>query len=115
MFYFCICVLSLLALIGIIQICRGIVQVITNSRDDKEIILIEPVFDHQEDAEYKLRSAAKKVMWMGRFAPDRVLCLDCNLDNETRKLCRLVCNDYPFMSLCSKEEVFDKIETMINS
>jgi hypothetical protein len=54
-------------------------------------------------------------MWMGRFAPDRVLCLDCNLDNETRKLCRLVCNDYPFMSLCSKEEVFDKIETMINS
>lgn len=113
MFYFSICVLSLFALIGVIQVCRGIVQAVTRSHDEREIILIEPIRKKQEDAEFQLRNAARKVMWMGRFAPDRVICLDCNMDSETRKLCKLVCSEYPFMQLCSKDEVYDRIEKLV--
>ena len=112
MYYFSICVLTLFALIGVMNICRGIAQALNHPRDDREIILIEPIREKQEDAEFRLRSAARKVMWMGRFAPDRVICLDCGMDGETRKLCGLVCNEYPFMELCGKEEVLSRIEAL---
>lgn len=113
MIYFCICILAFFAIIGICEFCRGIVQGITKSKDDKEIILIEPIFQKQEDAEYLLRSAAQKVMWMGRFAPDRVICLDCNMDKETKRLCQMVCNEYPFMELYTKDEMLKRIDSLI--
>ncbi|MBQ5398066.1 MAG: hypothetical protein IIU14_01370 [Ruminococcus sp.] len=112
MFYFSICVLSLFALIGVLQVCRGIAQALTRSKNDSEIILIEPIRKKQEDAELLLRSAAGKVMWMGRFAPDRVVCLDCDMDSETKRVCRLVCDEYPFMELCTKSEILERIERM---
>ncbi|MBQ4238907.1 MAG: hypothetical protein II698_06330 [Ruminococcus sp.] len=113
MYYFCIAVLAVFAVIGVTQVCRGIVQAVSRSRDESEIILIEPIRKNQEDAEFTLRSAARKVMWMGRFAPDRVICLDCNMDSETKKLCSLVCSEYPFMQLCSKEEVHSRIDNLL--
>lgn len=110
MVYFSLIVLILFAIIGVCQVCRGIVQALSRSHDKKEIILIKPISANQENAEYMLRNAAWKVMWMGRFAPDRVICLDCDMDNETKKMCRLVCNEYPFMNMCTKKEMLERIE-----
>lgn len=112
MVYFSLCVLIFFALIGIIQIIRGIIQATVRSKDDKEIILIEPICKHQENAEYLLRCAAWKVMWMGRFAPDKVICLDCNMDKETKRMCRLVCSEYPFMEIYTKEEMHRRIDSI---
>lgn len=112
MVYFSLCVLIFFALIGLFQVCRGIVQALSKSKDDKEIILIEPICKHQENAEYLLRNAAWKVMWMGRFAPDKVICLDCNMDNETKEVCKLVCRDYPFMDIYTKEQMHERIESL---
>jgi hypothetical protein len=112
MVYFSLCVLIFFALIGLFQVCRGIVQALSKSKDDKEIILIEPICKNQENAEYLLRNAAWKVMWMGRFAPDKVICLDCNMDNETKKVCKLVCRDYPFMDIYTKEQMHERIESL---
>lgn len=112
MVYFSLCVLIFFALIGLFHVCRGIVQALSKSQDDKEIILIEPICKHQENAEYLLRNAAWKVMWMGRFAPDKVICLDCNMDNETKKVCKLVCRDYPFMDIYTKEQMHERIESL---
>ena len=112
MVYFSLCVLIFFALIGLFHVCRGIVQALSKSKDDKEIILMEPICKHQENAEYLLRNAAWKVMWMGRFAPDKVICLDCNMDNETKKVCKLVCRDYPFMDIYTKEQMHERIESL---
>lgn len=112
MVYFSLIVLILLAIIGVCQICRGIVQALSRCRDDREIILIEPICKNQENAELLLRNAAWKVMWMGRFSPDKVICLDCNMDRETKKLCRLICSEYPFMEIYTREELHKRIDSL---
>ncbi|MGN0488904.1 MAG: hypothetical protein ACI4HO_06550 [Ruminococcus sp.] len=110
MIYIYICLLAFFAVIGVCESLRGLVRIFTKSKDDREIILIEPICNKQEDAEYLLRSAAQKVKWMGKNGPDRVICLDCNMDEETKKLCEMVCRDYSFMELCSKDDMFEILD-----
>lgn len=107
-------ILIFFALIGICGVCRGVARALSKPDSESEIILIEPIKQGQENAEFLLRRAAQKVLWMGRHAPDRVIALDCNMDFETRKLCKLVCGDYPFMELCSKEELKERINKIEN-
>ncbi|MBR1731476.1 MAG: hypothetical protein IJ725_03465 [Ruminococcus sp.] len=102
-------VLIFFAVIGVCGVCRGIARGLSKPLSDREIILIEPIKCGQENAEYLLRRAAQKVLWMGRHAPDRVIALDCDMDAQTRKLCSLVCGDYPFMELCTKAELQERI------
>lgn len=108
-YYLFVCFLAFFAVIGICECCSGIVRLFTKSGNDREIILIEPICQKQEDAEYLLRSAAQRVKWMGKNAPDRVICLDCNMDEETKKLCKLVCRDYPFIEMCTPDEMFEML------
>lgn len=109
MYLFGMVVLIFFAIIGVCGVCRGVARGLSKPENDREIILIEPIKNGQEDAEYLLRRAAQKILWMGRHAPDRVIALDCDMDAGTRKLCRLVCCDYPFMELCTKEELKERI------
>ncbi len=112
MVYLWIFILAFFAVIGVCEFCKGIIKTITRSKSENGIILIEPIFQKQEDAEYLLRSAAQKVKWMGKYAPDRVICLDCNMDSETRKLCEMVCREYPFIELCTREEMMDTLNIL---
>ncbi len=114
MYLFSMIILIFFALIGICGVCRGVARALSKPDSENEIILIEPIKQNQENAEYLLRRAAQKVLWMGRHAPDRVIALDCNMDCETKKLCKLVCGDYPFMELCSKEELKERINKIEN-
>ena len=109
MFLFGMIILIFFAVIGVCGVIRGIARGLSKPDSDREIILIEPIRRNQENAEYLLRRAAQKVLWMGRHAPDRVIALDCNMDDSTRKLCSLVCCDYPFMELCTKDELSERI------
>lgn len=106
-YYLCVCIFAFFSVVGICESCRSIVRFFTKSGNDKEILLIEPIYSKQEDAEYVLRSAAQRVKWMGRNGPDRVICLDCNMDEETKKLCRMVCRDFPFIEMYTHEEFFN--------
>ncbi len=108
-YYLCICILAFFAVVGICESCRSIVRFFTKSDNDREILLIEPIYQKQEDAEYILRSAAQRVKWMGKNGPDRVICIDCNMDSETRKMCEIVQRDYPFIELYTREEFFNKL------
>jgi hypothetical protein len=109
MFYVFLFILSFFAVIGFFCLLRAAVRIFSRPVEEREIILIEPIGENQKNAEFVLRSAAGRVMWMGRFAPDRVICLDCGMDNETRKLCTLVTHDYPFMEICTKNEIQSRI------
>ena len=109
MLYFGFVVLSFLAILGLYYLIRGIFIALSHPRSERGIIVIEPVC-RADSAEYELRRAAAKVMWLGRFAPDRIVVPDCNLDGETRRVCELVCRDYPFMEMCTGEEIMKRIE-----
>lgn len=114
MYLFGMVILIFFAMLGLCGMCRGIARGLSKPDNDREIILIEPIKRGQENAEFTLRRAAQKVLWMGRHAPDRVIALDCDMDENTRKLCRLVCGDYPFMELCTKEELSERINEIVN-
>lgn len=111
MYLFALVVLSFFALIGVCHFLRGLVRAFSRPPKDREMILIKPI-KSPDNAEFLLRSAAGKVLWMGRYAPDSVIALDCDMDDETRKICGLVCRDYPFMKLCSRDELKSIIETI---
>lgn len=67
-------------------------------RDDSETnTLIIPIKGHKEDAEFVLRKAAIKLKWKNSGKNSSIICLDCGMDSETRKICSLVCKDYDFM------------------
>jgi len=111
-YYLSVCIMAFFAVVGICECLKGIVRIFTKSGDDREILLIEPICNKQEDAEYLLRSAAQRIKWMGKNAPDRVICLDCNMDDETKKLCKMVCRDFPFIEMCTQEELFNTLNKL---
>ena len=63
-----------------------------------------------ENAEYILRSAAAKVKWISRGRNDCVICLDCGMDDETKRICQKICRDYGFAKLLTKQEFFEMIK-----
>ncbi len=89
----------LLAIIGLVQIARTVVLFFMRSKKDKDVIMVVPIYGHDEEAEIVLRHAAAHVKWVsgGRFK--KVVCLDCGMDEETKKICKTVCRDYDFMEM----------------
>ena len=63
-------------------------------------MIIVPISGHNEEAELLLRSAASRVKWMGD-TQQKVICLDCDMDEETRAICAAISKEYSFMEVCS--------------
>lgn len=92
-----------LIIIGIVEIVEIIARTIIRTRKDTSIMVL-PIKGHSEDVEYLLRSAAVKVKYMRGLNKPKVICLDCGMDEETRKICTLISNDYKFMEVKTLSE-----------
>ena len=86
-----------LSLLGLIDLFRIIVCHLFKTKSDKKLIILVPIRSNSGDAEILLRSAAAKAMWVYCGSIERVICLDCGADEETKKICRRICDEYPFM------------------
>ena len=53
---------------------------------------------------------AAKVKWISRGRNDCVICLDCGMDDETKRICQKICRDYGFAKLLTKQEFFELIK-----
>ena len=105
MLYFIIILLTFLAVIGACYLYRGISAALSGKHGKNGIILIEPLSSGAENAEYILRKAASEARWLSGKPVYSVICLDCGMDSETRRICELICSEYGFMRLCSREEL----------
>ena len=92
--------LILLAVVGMVEVVRGILFVFLDGKGESGVMMIVPICGHNEEAEYLLRSAAAKTRWFSGPNNRRVICLDCGMDEETRAVCELISADYPFMEIC---------------
>lgn len=99
--------LVVFAVMGIIALIREITCLIFGYKGDNSIMLVAPISGKCEDAELVLRSALSKVRWTGRGKHDCVICLDCDMDDETKRICEKICNEYGFAKLMSKSEFFE--------
>lgn len=98
-----ICVL--LMIIGLVEVFRSMVLLILRKRKEDTAMTIIPIRGHNEEAEYLLRSAAAKIQWEDDSQPCRIVCLDCDMDLETRLVCERVVQSFEFMELCTMEEL----------
>lgn len=81
----------------------------TASKSKHNTYLITAIEGHCEDAEQILRGVATRVKWMGKNAPKEVICLDCDMDHQTREICDAMCEYYGFMCVCTKSQLIKKI------
>lgn len=86
-----------LAVLGLVDLIRIIICKLFKNKGDKELIILVPIRGGKEDAEIMLRSAATKAQWVYSGSIEKVICLNCGVDEETKKICINICNDYPFM------------------
>lgn len=101
--------LVVFAVMGIIALIREITFFIFSGKGESPVMLVTPISGKCEDAELILRSALSKVKWLSRGKHDCVICLDCDMDEETKRICEKICNEYGFAKLMSKSEFFEAL------
>ena len=100
-------ILCVLAVVGACAVIKEISLRLFRIKADCSVMLITPV-DSAEDAELVLRSAAARLKW-GRSRADCAVCLDCDIDEKTRKICETVCREYGFLRLMTKKELKEEL------
>lgn len=103
--------LVVFAVIGVIYLVRELTYFLFKKKDNTNIVFISPINSSCKDAEYVLRSTAAKIKWVSRRTDDIVICLDCNMDCETKKICQKLCTDYGFIKLLDKNEFIDLLKS----
>lgn len=80
--------LVVFAVIGICAFVRELTFFLFRNRKNNTVMFVAPVSGKCENAEYILRSAAAKVKWISRGRNDCVICLDCGMDDETKRIAK---------------------------
>ena len=100
-------ILVVFAVIGVISVGRDLPCFLFRYKNDNSVMFVTPINGKCDDAELILRSAVTKVRWVSRGKHDYVICLDCDMDDETRQFCEMVCEEYGFAKLMSKNEFLE--------
>lgn len=98
-------ILIVFAVTGIIHIVKELTYFLYRNKNQSNIILLTPMKGNEENAEYILRGAAEKIRWLCKNRNDSILCIDCEMDKETRKICETLCQEYGFIKLIDKSEI----------
>ncbi len=90
-------VFSLLFTLVLGILVKNIMDVVKSDEEKgcEEIIL--PLKGHIDDIEMMLRKKANEILWNDKN--QNIICLDCGMDEETKKICKLMSNDYKFIYL----------------
>lgn len=103
-------ILVIFAVIGVIAFVRSLTCFIFRYKYDNSVMFVTPINGKCEDAELILRSAAARVKWVSRGRHDCVICLDCDMDDETKQICEKICEEYGFAKLMSKNEFLEMMK-----
>lgn len=96
------CLFAALAIIGLIEVFRAILLAVTKKDTPGRLMLMLTLKGHDGQAEYHLRSAIIRAAWSGTGV--QVVCIDRGMDEETRRVCEMLCVDHPEVILCTPEE-----------
>lgn len=102
-------ILVVFAVYGVISFVRTFSLFLFRYKKDNTVMFVTPVNGRCEDAEFMLRSAVSKVKWVSHGKNDYVICLNCDMDDETKKVCENICKDYGFARIVSKKEFLEMI------
>ena len=103
-----------LIILGLVETIRIFTLLIIDSKRLKNTFVIIPISGHNEEIEYTLRSTITQFKWEG-YKNQKIICLDLSMDNETRKICEMICKDYDFIDIYSVNEFEKTFDITLNN
>lgn len=104
-----ICLVTIFAVWGVGEFIRTIVLFFSKKTGLKNcFILIVPIKNRCEHAEYLLRNAAEEFRWRKHNKFTKICCVLDNTDEQTEKICRTISKEYSFMEVVYLKD-FEKI------
>lgn len=101
----------LLAMIGLTACCYWVLQKLLRPRHHSAVTILLSVRGHEEDIEYTLKSLIAQYQWAGDSRQScRIVCLDHQMDEETKFICERICQHYPFVKICNPEQACELLE-----
>lgn len=91
---------------GIIYCVREITYFLYKNKNNCSIIIVTPLEGENQNAEFILRGAASRLRWFCRGGKDCILCLDCDMDEETENICKALCKEYGFIRMIKRLNLY---------
>lgn len=107
-FFFGILILFLL-IMTFIEIFIVISSSKLNINENLSILLI-PIKGHTENAEFILKNTILKYNFFKSYKNTIIVCLDLNMDYETRQICNIISSKYNYVYVLTPEEFLDGIK-----
>lgn len=98
--------LCLFAIFGFVAFLKALIFKIYKP-ENKNAYLILNNLQKNEDLEYTLRSWIKRTEWWGKSAPDKIIIVDNNLNDEQKKICRYFCRESNIFRILTIDEVYE--------
>lgn len=90
---------TLFAAIGLSEICKLLILKLFNAKGDNCMYMVVPIKGHNEKAEYILRSACSKIRWINALRGQKLICLNYDMDEETKKVCEKVAKQHNIIEI----------------
>ena len=94
-------ILILLAIVGLTEIFRLLSFRFLRTRNRGTLYWVISFSGHDEEAELALKNALEHLRW---------LCVDRGMDEETRKVCRIISSENLDVHICKPEELAEILE-----
>ena len=96
------------AVVGAAAVCRTLSLRFFSVKNDYTVMYVTRIQSSDENAEFILRSALSKRRWSSKDVSKG--CLDCPMDDKTRKICEGVCREYGIDCLMTKDEFLKSLD-----
>lgn len=98
-----LCILSFFAMIGIAYFVFTLYLKMVTIKDDGAIVVITKL-NYSLDPEFYLRSLITKAKRSFGFDIKKIIIIDNDIDEKTKKEISLVCKNYDYISVMTKED-----------
>lgn len=97
-------VFVLFAIVGIAEVFRVVLFRMLRTKKPGKLYLVLSFQGHDEEAELALRGAIERVKYTmcGEIS---LVCVDCGMDAETRRICEILAKEYPQIRLCAPADL----------
>ena len=92
-------IMLMLSIIGIISIIKSAILVLCRDNSCRCKIVI-PLDDSCENPETVIRNTAVSLEWSDKKRYSEIVCVYQGNNEESKEICRRVCEDYPFTYYC---------------
>jgi hypothetical protein len=97
-------IVALFAAAGVLEFFRIIMYWLLKTGNSGKLFLVVSIKGHDEEAEMVLRGAVERAKWL-ESGGAQVVCLDCGMEDETRRICEIVCRETGKVKIYTPEEI----------